>query len=94
MDYYCIHCDSGTHYSQDCKQLKRNQNNNVIMKENDQLKKIMLIGTIMGLQSSLNAADPFTFDQLIEKPITKLMYIQGLVLSLYNEVNQIESYLS
>ena len=64
------------------------------MKENDQLSKIMLIGTIIGLQASLNAADPFTFDQLIDKPLHKLVYIQELVLSLYNEVKQIESHLS
>ena len=93
MNYYCIHCDSGTHYSEECKQLKRNQDNNVMMEDN-QLRKIMIIGNIMGLQESLNAADPFTFDDLINKPLHKLVYIQELVLSLYNEVKQIERYIS
>ena len=93
MNYYCIHCDSGTHYSEECKQLKRNQTNNVIM-EDSQLRKIMIIGNIMGLQESLNAADPFTFDDLINKPLHKLVYVQELVLSLYSEVKQLERYLS
>ena len=93
MDYYCIHCDSGTHYSEECKQLKRNQNNNVMMEDN-QLRKIMIIGNIMGLQESLNAADPFTFDDLINKPLHKLVYVQELVLSLYNEAKQLERYIS
>jgi len=64
------------------------------MMEDNQLRKIMIIGNIMGLQESLNAADPFTFDDLIDRPLHKLVYVQELVLSLYNEAKQLERYIS
>mgnify|MGYP000886909032 CR=1 FL=1 len=57
---------------------------------NNELTKIMIIGTIQGLQASLNAVNPFTFEDLMDKEVNRLTMIRDMMLSLYNEEKELE----